>query len=80
MKTMNIYLAVDGNEYEFMYPVEPFRNYDNNTWIIDIEHMCTEQKGCMILKPTMLPKGSIEKLLGYKLTWKDEPILIDYGY
>ena len=80
MKTMNIYLAVDGNEYEFIYPVEPFRNNDNNTWIIDIEHMCTEQKGCMMLKPTMLPKGSIEKLLGYKLTWKDEPISIDYGY
>ena len=41
---MNIYLAVDRNEYEFMYPVEPFRNNDNNTWIIDKVHMCTEQK------------------------------------
>ena len=23
---------------------------------------------------TELPKGTIEKLLGYKLTWKDEPV------
>ena len=80
IKDLNIYLAVDENEQEFLYPVEPFRNNDNNTWIIDKVHMCTEEKGCMMLSPTMLPKGSIEKLLGYKLTWKDEPISIDYGY
>ena len=54
---MNIYLAVDGNEYEFMYPVEPFRNNGNNTWIIDEKYICTEQKGCMMLKPTMLQEG-----------------------
>jgi len=24
-----------------------------------------------------LPKGSIEKLLGYKLTWSDEPVMVE---
>lgn len=53
------WLAVDQNEDEYIYEVEPIR--DIKVWI------CGGDK-CHI------PEGSIEKLIGSKLTWNDEPV------
>lgn len=63
------YLAVnkDGSEYIYYFkPKRGYRMYDEDYWITtDDNHPSIE-----------LPKGSIEKLLGYKLTWKDEVVEI----
>ena len=53
------YVAVDKDGDEYVYEQTPRRR--EFTWISDGE-WCG------------LPKGSIEKLIGKKLTWEDEPI------
>ena len=56
------YVAVDGNSDEYIYDVEPCRNIFE--WHLGAE--CLE-----------LPKGSVEKLIGRKLTWADEPVKLE---
>jgi len=57
------YLAVDRNGTENIFSYQPFRNH-NRIW--DTEH-----------DYVVLPKGSIEKLIGKKLTWENEPVEIN---
>ena len=54
------WIAVDEDGDEFIYRSEPYRS--QNYW-----HMCDNYF-------VELPKGSVEKLLGRKLYWKDEPV------
>ncbi len=55
------YIAVDGDTGdECVYDTKPKRCLD--FWKI-VEGECVK-----------LPKGSIEKLIGKKLTWEDEPV------
>ncbi len=58
------YVAVDEDGTEAVYSEKPYR-FANNQWDYDIDAdvVCVE-----------LPKGSIEKLIGRKLTWEDEPV------
>ena len=54
------WLAVDKNGDEFIYESEPYRL--QNYWYM-LDNYFVE-----------LPKGSVEKLLGRKLSWEDEPV------
>jgi len=54
------WLAVDKNGDEYIYSELPYREGD---------HFLQEDN-------IFLPKGSIEKLIGTKLTWEDEPLQI----
>lgn len=55
------WLAVDGNGEEYVYESKPKRY--GAFFVPYGEHI-------------KLPEGSIEKLIGRKLTWDDEPIEI----
>lgn len=60
------YVAVDENGNEFLHDDKPIRaRVKNNGYWIDnyLESVYID-----------LPKGSIEKLIGKKLTWEDEPV------
>jgi len=69
------WVAVDEDGSEFMYDVKPIVN---NKVYTNVEH--TELEKMWILDNPYddnyirLPKGSIEKLIGKKLTWEDEPV------
>lgn len=56
------YVAVNKNGTEYIYPEHPFRLIESWTGIR------------MNPTPISLPKGSIEKLIGKKLTWEDKPV------
>ena len=58
------FLAVDKNGKEFIYNSKPIR-YDE---YFDEDHF---GEGCVHV---YLPKGSIKKLIGYELTWDDDPV------
>ena len=58
------YLAVNKGGKEYIFNEKPYRDDYYNIW----NNWKEEQ--------IKLPKGSIEKLIGRKLTWKDEPVKI----
>jgi len=58
------YVAVDEDESECAFDEKPIR--DGKTW--EYEYLAWDSKGGVYL-----PKGSIKKLIGKKLAWKDEP-------
>lgn len=64
------WLAVDKNKQECISPRKPERA-DRccweclSSWYMDAVDLVVE-----------LPKGSIEKLIGKKLTWEDDPVEI----
>lgn len=61
---MICYLSVDKNETENLFiKQKPVRDIDSEHWV---------SKGDYII----LPKGSIEKIIGRNLNWNDNPITI----
>jgi len=72
------YIAVDKNNVENIFDDKPIRN---DEYYEDLEHT----KFSEFWKPVNeyddneveLPKGSIEKLIGRKLTWEDEPVELE---
>ncbi len=62
------YMAVNNNGTEYVLNFKPHRS--NNMW-------CYNDKGSCMEECVLLPKGSIEKLTGKKLTWEDEPLIIE---
>lgn len=62
-----VYLCVDKDGTENIHSVEPYR--DEIVWAIP--------QWEEIAQVIELPKGSIEKLIGRELTWKDEPVMIE---
>ena len=61
-----IYVVVDENETEYKTKFKPQRMCGN--WIFP------ENEEINFSKVEVLEKGSIEKLIGKKLTWEDEPV------
>ena len=57
------YLVVDEYLNEWIYDISPVRDDETGTWEVRHEDTWFIQ----------LPKGTIEKITGKKLTWKDEP-------
>jgi hypothetical protein len=60
------YLAVDEDGEEGLFDPKPIRGYDG----LGFWYTC--KQGNYVEE--FLPIGSIEKLIGRKLTWKDEPV------
>ena len=57
------YVAVDMSEIENIFDEKPFRKH--NEWYPSESEF------------VQLPRGSIEKLIGKKLTWEDEPVELE---
>lgn len=57
------WVAVDKDGSEWMYDKKPYRARDEDVWVVD-ENVSS--------RPIL--RGLIEELIGYKLTWEDEPV------
>lgn len=71
MEAPNIYLAVDEDDFEMIFTHPPkrfFGSMNKNFW--GVNDYCD----AAIIT---IPPGTIEKLIGRKLTWEDEPIKLD---
>ena len=66
------WLAIEDNGTELCSNIKPKWDEEGQYWRID-EEMCD---GSYYSSYTILPKGSIEKLLGYKLTFENSPIIL----
>lgn len=63
------YVAVDKDESEWLFTNKPYRAAEKNELI---------SWGCYYSgKAIRLIEGSIEKLIGKKLTWEDEPVKLE---
>jgi len=51
-------------------------SYSKNDWNKWCDGWSTDRKDFLPFMGVILPKGTIEKIIGYKITWKDEPISI----
>ena len=58
------WVAVDASGIESIYPSKPIRDEIANWWFDFDDKFFVVQ----------IPSGSIEKLIGRKLTWADEPV------
>lgn len=61
------WLAVDRDGTELCFHVKPVRFEGKGEWVLNEQDM----KDAYVL-----PKGAIERFLGRKVTWEDEPIEI----
>lgn len=61
------YFAIDEDGTEKVFTTKPFRKTFPNFKIWSCDNLYNY---------STLPKGSIEKLLDKKLTWKDEPVYL----
>jgi len=71
LKTIKIennmaWLVVDGNGDEFIFEVKPKRSSSGQIWQLK---SCHSNYSVIYLK-----KGTIEKIVGRKMTWEDEPV------
>ena len=51
-------------------------NYSKNNWNKWCDGWSNDENDFLPFTGVILPKGTIEKILGYTLTWNDEPINI----
>lgn len=51
-------------------------DYSKNNWNKWCNGWSTDENDFLPFTGVILPKGSIEKLIGRKMTWKDEPIAL----
>lgn len=61
------YLAVDENGDEYIFQSEPKRYMKDGDWIPNYEYDRDY---------VLVPNGTIEKILNYKITWIDNPVEI----
>ena len=61
---MTIFLAVDKDGNEWKFDIKPIRHKDNVWDVYEGDYRNAEH----------LQYGLIEKLIGRKLTWQDEPV------
>lgn len=50
--------------------------YSKNNWNKWCNGWSSDKKDFLPFIGTILPKGTIELIIGYKLKWEDEPVLI----
>jgi hypothetical protein len=63
-----IYLAVDEDGHEGMYYPKPIRGYEESGfWYTDVSAYYVQE---------LLPSDTIEKIIGKRLTWEDEPVIL----
>ena len=51
-------------------------SYSKNNWNKWCNGWSTDEKDFLPFMGVIIPNGTIEKILGYKLTWKDEAVKI----
>ena len=74
--TATAWLGTNKNGTETISPGKPERSYWNGgEWCYEEEVYVESETGteCLTIE---IPSGSIEKLIGRKLTWDDEPVEI----
>lgn len=59
------WLVVDGDDKEFIFEVKPKRSKEGEIWQLPSRYPL-----CSLI---YLKKGTIEKIIGRKMTWADEP-------
>lgn len=60
------WLAVDGDDTEIIFAVKPKRSKQGKIW-----QLPSKYSNYPVI---YLRKGTIEKIIGRKLTWEDEPV------
>lgn len=60
------WLVVNGDGTEFIFEVKPKRSKEGEVWQLPSRHSL---RSLIYIK-----KGTIEKIIGRKMTWYDEPI------
>ena len=66
------WVAVDNNGNEKISMGKPFRGW-GSMWEYE-EEVCIESEWGTVSTIIDIPIGTIEKIIGKKLTWKDDPI------
>lgn len=64
------WVAVYNNDDEFIFGRCPLRRELTQEWVPGLD-----APSCSI----RLPRGSIEKLIGRRLTWEDDPVKLEYN-
>lgn len=80
------WLAVNPSGREYIFHNKPVRVINKNNELYN--HWCDEETYDYIRGMTtsaedysiLLPKGTIKKITGKKITWENEPIKIKYNY
>ena len=67
------WVAVHKNGKEGIFSHKPTRGEDPSFWYDEVE-VYDSDEGLFCDTEIPLPKGSIKKLIGRKLTWNDEPV------
>jgi hypothetical protein len=52
--------------------------YSKNKWNKWCDGWSTDEKDFLPFMGTILPKGSVERLIGRKLYWRDEPVEVRF--
>lgn len=70
------YFAVNKNGKEVCSNLKPHRDRCEGYWVFNEPswNYYDDCEGTIQVDCIVLPKGSIEKITGKKLTWEDEPI------
>jgi hypothetical protein len=65
-----IYLAIDEDGAEMVFDEKPFQ--ERKIWIGNayVDRFRSHNNAIQ------LPRGTIEKIIGYEITWADEPVLV----
>lgn len=71
------YVVVNKDETEVIYDFLPIRERHFNEFWTRQESIIKEDGWRVIPQEVGLPKGTIERLIGKKLTWEDEPVALE---
>ena len=54
-------------------------HYTKNNWNKWFTMASTEENDFLPFSGVILPNGTIEKIIGHKITWEDEPVKINFN-
>lgn len=74
MEIVKWYVAVDEDFSECMFRILPVRGYEIEDFYGDTCKLGKWEEQSTAWIP--LPKGTIQKILGYQLTWENEPVAL----
>lgn len=73
-----LWLAVDGHGNEYAFNNRPWRDFPNLDLRVKWGQQWVSDPNKSMDKRVKLPKGTIEKMIGRVLTYKDDPFLLEY--
>lgn len=80
--TKQLWLAVDGHGREYGFAKKPWRNFPNLDLQVKWGQSWVSDSFSNMDIRVMLPKGTVEKIIGRSLSYSDDPVLVefeDYG-